>query len=56
MAELFYSGLLDALIASDSNSIVFTFTDAEAKDTQLAGVCISLATKKRIKILMLMRV
>jgi hypothetical protein len=48
--ELFYHGLLDAIQACDSNSIVFTFTDASPKDPGLRPQALSLALDKCIKI------
>lgn len=48
--ELFYHGLLDALLASEPNSPVYTFTDAPAKDYELQETCIALAYAKNIQI------
>ena len=48
--ELYYHGLLDALKACEPDSIVFTFTDAPAKDDYLRDEVLSLALMKLVKI------
>ncbi len=48
--ELYYHGLLDALKVCEPNSIVFTFTDAPAKDDYLREEVLSLALIKSTKV------
>lgn len=49
--ELFYSGVLAALEVCEPYSLMFTFTDASAKDNHLRNQVVSVATKKSVKII-----
>jgi von Willebrand factor A domain-containing protein 7 len=44
------AGLLNAISASDEDGEVFLFTDASAKDNELAGAVSSLAEEKKVKV------
>ena len=48
--ELSQAGMLEALAASEEGGELFMFTDANSKDSALAGTVCSLATKKDIRI------
>ena len=48
--ELSQAGMLEALAASDDGGELFMFTDANSKDTALAGTVDSLAASKDIKL------
>ena len=48
--ELFYHGIIAALQQCEMGSTVFVFTDGPAKDHDLKGVALRLATEKRVTI------